>query len=337
MVKEYKDITGTENFLIINFDILISVFYDIDKSKFNNLNTITTYKINRNKILGTNDPNKDKKIKLPENKYEYSEEVLRDALYNENNSSIKINSIILNLKSHNWHIQSPQIRYVTSEKFVLSDFNKDELFILGRNIYQTACGGENKAQSFMEDLVNYIKKFITNKENHVLNGILFEIFFDSKGNIRKSLKDNYLFEVFELADIYSNSFEFINYYLSKYSKCFLYLPPKKINKITFEIITNTEKGKKAIQQISVKEKSLLKEKENIDEESNIYSLPSRFLYFSHKFTSSTDLKKVLSKIFYIPLSKLDIKIPNNISYPIYVSNKMEINIDASIFSFLKEE
>lgn len=67
----------------------------------------------------------------------------------------------------------------------------DDLFVLGRNIYQTACGGEYKAKELFENLDAFLKRVGDMPTFHILNGILYEIYFDSNGKLRNIYKSDY--------------------------------------------------------------------------------------------------------------------------------------------------
>ena len=61
----------------------------------------------------------------------------------------------------------------------LNSLDKNQQFIFGRNLLQTSSGATYTAQSFMESLSVNLQKYLTKDgENHILNGILFEIYFN---------------------------------------------------------------------------------------------------------------------------------------------------------------
>jgi hypothetical protein len=91
----------------------------------------------------------------------------------------------------------------------------NSLFVLGRNIYQAACGSSKGA-------IEYLIRFITKTNGTdvacrkaLLDGMLFEIFFDSRAQIREQPKNRYLEGVFDLQqyDELSDSFAFMIQYL----------------------------------------------------------------------------------------------------------------------------
>ncbi|UTC92450.1 caspase family protein [Treponema denticola] len=66
----------------------------------------------------------------------YSDSAIRDMLF-DNTKDTPVVKIINLLKSYNWDIQNRGISQINSTDF--SGASVDELFVLGRNIYQTGC------------------------------------------------------------------------------------------------------------------------------------------------------------------------------------------------------
>ena len=60
--------------------------------------------------------------------------------------------------------------------------------MLGRNIYQAACGNALKAARFIENLDRRLIEFPAEIASHLLNGIVYEIYFDSENNFRRAPK-----------------------------------------------------------------------------------------------------------------------------------------------------
>ncbi len=115
----------------------------------------------------------------------YSEKALVDKnfIFDSDND---LKNIVEALQSYDWYTQNPAIRRLNELGF--SDVDIDELFILGRNIYQAACGGAWVAKDWIDNLENNLNKFSDSIEFHILNGILFEIYFDNCGKLRRLLK-----------------------------------------------------------------------------------------------------------------------------------------------------
>ncbi|HIZ28874.1 MAG TPA: hypothetical protein H9673_06770 [Candidatus Adamsella sp.] len=86
--------------------------------------------------------------------------------------------IISDLKSYNWYVQSPAILIIINKKSSLKDLPIDKQIELGRNVLQTANGGENEARAFLEsqDIYSLPVDF--------LKGIIFEVFVNENNEIR---------------------------------------------------------------------------------------------------------------------------------------------------------
>ena len=152
----------------------------------------------------------------------YSDEAIHDYKYLHNET--EIDDVITNLKSGNWNFQNPAIEKLA--KIEARFISKDTQFVLGRNILQA---GEYsiKVTKFLEQLAENLKRFSNKGENHVLNGILFEIYFDKNGTFRlNNLKKRCINYVLPLRTypIYKKSFEFICKLLEPYSDQLFYIP-----------------------------------------------------------------------------------------------------------------
>lgn len=154
---------------------------------------------------------------------EYCEEALADSNYQPHSSDIA-REIIGALRTLNWHKQNPAILKVTPKN--LKHFNKDELFVLGRNIYQAACGTARNAVEYLVSLQNRIGSLDEGVSFHILNGMLFEIYFDSAGRFRTSLKSEKLDSIFQLeeSEHFEESFKFVGQALRPYLKNLFYVP-----------------------------------------------------------------------------------------------------------------
>ena len=69
---------------------------------------------------------------------------------------------------------------------------KDTLFVLGRNVLQSAEGAAYEAINFIENLKQNISKWDASFQEYFIEGLLYEIFFNSEGRIRSgAFKANY--------------------------------------------------------------------------------------------------------------------------------------------------
>lgn len=152
----------------------------------------------------------------------YSEDALADEYYIINPND-PVGKILSDLKSHDYYIQVNSINFINTN--ALQDWGKEDLFVLGRNITQSAHGNCYASQ-------RYIKNFSTNTYSpevafHILNGILFEIYFDRKGKLRntfKSIMSTELLKMIETEVRHSNTLTFIRDMLTKHSNRVFYLP-----------------------------------------------------------------------------------------------------------------
>ena len=154
----------------------------------------------------------------------YSYEALADCEYVFDHKSI-LYKIVNDLKSHNYYVQQSAIReFRKIDSANIEKIAADELFVLGRNIYQAACGG-------CWDCQNYINCFAAKTslpdevKLHILNGMAFEIYYNSYGALRQNFKGEYSSQIIELleSENFYGSQRFIASRLSKEENIF-YIP-----------------------------------------------------------------------------------------------------------------
>ncbi|MDR1181622.1 MAG: caspase family protein [Bacteroidales bacterium] len=168
----------------------------------------------------------------------YDESVVKDNQYIIDGSDISF--IIRDLKSCDWNKQNPAIHRFL--RMNVQDIDKNQQFILGRNILQSS-GHAFEVQKYVEDLANKILKFSINGENHVLNGILFEIYFNSYGEFRvQNFKNYHLDLIFPLQinPVFVSSFKFIQNALIPYVDNLFYIPDCTNNKRSVDIKVKEE-------------------------------------------------------------------------------------------------
>lgn len=151
----------------------------------------------------------------------YNERVVKDAEYKADD---EVGGLIEEIRSCDYNRQNPAIEKLWNKK--AADLDKNQQFIFGRNLLQSSSISFS-AQRFMNSLADNLKKYQTKEQdNHVLNGILFEIFFDSHGEFRANgLKRHYYEEVMALRrfPVFASSFNFIRTALTPYKENFFYL------------------------------------------------------------------------------------------------------------------
>ncbi|MDB5141074.1 MAG: hypothetical protein JWR12_2990 [Mucilaginibacter sp.] len=146
----------------------------------------------------------------------YSEDVVKDANYK--GKADEFSALIEEAKSADWNRQNPA--FETLLRIPASKLDKNQQFILGRNLLQ-ASGYSFKAGNFFENLSHQLSFYQDGEENHVLNGILFEIYFDSRGEFRhKNIKLQSFDEVMAVRKNpkFKHGSEFITALLHAYKK-----------------------------------------------------------------------------------------------------------------------
>lgn len=169
----------------------------------------------------------------------YDENVVKDVNYDNNSDDFGI--LILNLKSYNWHIQNPAVESLL--KIPVNDLDKNQQFILGRNLLQSS-GSAWNSSIFMESIATKILKYSIDGENHVLNGILFEIYFNAQGEFRKDkTKKHYFSEIMALRKslAFEKSFEFIRHLLIATEYQLIYIPRKEDEIFDIDIVATPQK------------------------------------------------------------------------------------------------
>jgi hypothetical protein len=156
---------------------------------------------------------------------DYKDTSLADSLFVIDEAK-KSHQIIKGLKSCNWYKQNPAMGLLNAAGS--SRMRKDSLFVIGRNIYQAACGGANAAVEFIANFMSITSGFEVTKRKAILDGMLFEIFFDGSGKLRDKIKSGYFDELFELQRYpeLKDSFDFIAEALSAAHGNFYTLPGK---------------------------------------------------------------------------------------------------------------
>lgn len=223
---------------------------------------------------------------------EYSSESLADSLYMLSSGN-NIDKIIKDLKVSDWYTQNPAIGQLTADK--INAAGNDSLFVLGRNIYQASCGNANSATSFIENFRNNVLEVDKDKSKCILDGMLFEIFFNSKGELRSDFKISRFNLVFSLKSYakFSESFNFIAEILLKYQSRF-YLIPGKIREVSVDVISDVnDEGEHVIEEIHFQGFNILRKNDG-SEDLDWGTYPIKY----------NKLVKVLSEEMVIPSDQL---------------------------------
>jgi predicted nucleic acid-binding protein len=261
LVYEFKSHTDSEDFYIITFDLLTQIL--ILNSKVNFIQLANALQIAHKQDLELLDEEIESNDEAPietdlsESKTEisesseaielskksYSQSALADSefpLYDES----FLTEIIINLKTQNWYVQNPALEQFLSSNINSIEENKDnsdKLFVIGRNIYQAACGSSAAAVDFIHNLKLKLSRFNDYAVNHIYSGLLYEIYFDAYNNFRTDLKSNYISEVLSLKDLprLKPSIDFINEMIEPFKESLFYLPSSD-KKVELEIIIDKD-------------------------------------------------------------------------------------------------
>lgn len=158
---------------------------------------------------------------------EYGASALKDGIFVPD-ITIWAQRIARELKTRNWSAQNAALRQIHATEVEKSSL--DDLFVLGRNILQAAEGNAHFAQGFITDFMSSTTGMSTDKRKAILDGILFEIFFDTQGELREKPKLEQFNDVFELQifpDL-ATSFDFVAAALSPFASRFYSVPGKRM-------------------------------------------------------------------------------------------------------------
>lgn len=167
----------------------------------------------------------------------YSEAALSDSLFVPDEAKAS-HRVIQGLRSLTWPRQNPAVADFTPA--VANRASLDSLFVAGRNFYQAACGGSHAAAGYLTDFAARTGGIKHEKRKALLDGMLFEVFYDPDAHLRKKFKLGQFKELFALQrhkDL-QPSFDFI-------AECLLpdagrfYVVPGKRQEVVVDVVTQT--------------------------------------------------------------------------------------------------
>jgi hypothetical protein len=187
---------------------------------------------------------------------QYGVTALRDRLFmlDENKKS---HALIAGLKTLTFDSQNTALEQFKPEDF--SKVSKDTLFVVGRNIYQAADGNAFGAKSFIRDFPQVIQKLPNEKWRAILDGMLFEVFFNSNGDLRRDFKVRYFEDLFSLQEFerLSESFEFIANCLRQYPGSFHVIPGTN-QEVALDIMLKLKGDSSTLKEIRLGGKNILR-------------------------------------------------------------------------------
>ncbi|MDI5885634.1 caspase domain-containing protein [Cobetia amphilecti] len=240
----------------------------------------------------------------------YTKEAISDGLFHIK-TDLELHRVILDLKSHHWYTQNPAVRNLKSEDISSSD--KNSVFVLGRNLYQAACGSANGASDFISEFRDRTQGVDDKLRRAVLEGMLFEIFFNSKGELRENFKTSKFNEVFEYQQYseFDESFKFISDILANYPNRF-HIIPGKDRSVSVDVETNeNDEGELKVIGVHLGGINILRE----DEDYGFYVDDGEVPYEAFRKAA---LERRISEDMLIPNSKL------TINFDFYADKKSKI-------------
>lgn len=232
---------------------------------------------------------------------EYSDTALSDRLFVLDESK-PAHRIIQGLKTHDWYRQNPALDKLTPE--VANKAGRNSLFVVGRNIYQAACGSSRTATEFLNSFMSKTSGFDEERRKALLDGILFEIFYDSSSQLREQPKNRCLDLAFALQQYkeLAGSFAFISECLLARADRFHAIPGKS-RTITVDVVTKKKSGNRhAIKEVRFDGADILW----TDEESIVSAFADDSGY---RKMSIKDFEKRLSDEMVVPARLLTVTYP----------------------------
>ena len=191
----------------------------------------------------------------------YIQEAREDRKFRFSMGSV-IKEIVEELKSYTWPKQEAAIHRIDEIDF--QTVSSNELFVLGRNIYQAANGSCYACQRFIDDFSRN-RDIPAQAKLHILNGMAYEIYFDSSNQPRRILKIGYyqkIIDCLEQAQFYGSR-EFIVKELTGVPDRIFYIPGQN-ETMDFIIRIYTEQDKMYLNDIIYRGKSVYYDEEGIE-------------------------------------------------------------------------
>ena len=172
----------------------------------------------------------------------YGPSALSDSLFVVDDGR-KSHSVIRGLKTLTWSRQNTAVSELTVD--VANKAGTDSLFVIGRNLYQAACGSSNSAAAYLRDFANSTSGVKEAKRKALLDGMLFEVFYDPNGQLRTDFKLTMFGQLFALQrhKELKPSFDFIAECLLPDAARFYSIPGKAIE-VAVDVSTRASVGKK---------------------------------------------------------------------------------------------
>ncbi len=234
--------------------------------------------------------------------FAYSDEAKADVDFPRPQGT-KVGAILTDLKSHTFPTQGPAIDAIFALNW--KSLNKNEIFVLGRNIYQCACGSEWKALVVLSNLREKLAGIPEEAAAHLLNGMYFEVYFNKEGEFRGSnLKGGCLDKLLKIQKVkkFESSITFIRAALQPYGARLPFLPSTTPEVVTFELTAKLSDPPE-VKSFKFKGQDLLTK---VDDEAAFHSGAWKLWKLAHVKFTVKQLKETLAEAWSIPLEQLEI-------------------------------
>lgn len=232
-------------------------------------------------------------------RFSYAENVKSDADFPVSKAGV-VGEIVKSLRVYTWSVQNPAVQKLLELDW--SSITSDQAFVLGRNLYQCACGGERKAESVLASLRKEIASVDDDRAIDLVNGMFFEVYFDSNGEFRGRIpKARCLDKLLALQSVkkFEDSIIFIRRALEPYRSSLIFRP-----NTTPEIVTVNIKLKKSdppiVKNMSISDRSLLSSNPSAED------LDTRLWRISYQSFTVSELHHQISVGWGIPTEQLKI-------------------------------
>ena len=332
LVYEFKLTTNSEEFYSINFYMLVSIL----SSTFTEL-AFSFQLVSRDAPMASSDDEiladqivgeenleqPDVAVENPEadvdpEERNYTLNALQDNSYMENCPDQELKSCINGLKSHNWYTQNDAVydfRKLLTKNWQDTPENRDSFFVIGRNLLQSADGNAFEAVRFINNLASILGEKPQFIKYSIVDGCLYEVFFDSDGKIRnKAFKGSYYNEVVKQAKdlILDETFAFINHKLDEVDDRFV---PKVGGEDEYVFKFNVGEANDGLGNCQ----PLSLEINGVD---NSASFSKRSMSF---FANVDDIKRRLSSYYAVPENSIHIEgLPQDIESLFYIKEEEDI-------------
>lgn len=233
-------------------------------------------------------------------RFTYAAHATADAEFPTTKGS-RLRDILKSLKTYTRSVQNPAFTKVIDLEW--SAVSPDEAFVLGRNLYQCACGHERRALAFLANLRAELASLPEERALDLLNGMFFEVYFNKNGEFRGcSLKARCLGSLLATQSVlkYATSIAFIRRSLEPYRKSLPFVPSTPPEIVVVEVAVK-KTGPPLVRSMKVGERSVLTNELSLVEQStHVWRL-------SHQEFTLKTLRQQLSDEWGIPLEQVKVE------------------------------